>query len=142
VVELHGAEHLVEVAHVAELLGEMVAADLPDRRPRLRQGRAGVPGRRDADPLVARQLLDAGEEQGLPVDRGRVVPEDHVVPVELLGIGERAPRRGSGLKARAVRASPRVSRPRRARRLGAGEGEIVFGFSCRSRGVASVKMER
>src|SRR5262249_15406185 len=98
-IEMDRAKHLVEEPHVAELLSEMVPADLPRRRPGLGQAVAGLPGRRDPDPLVARHLVDAREEQGLAIDASRIVAKGDVIAIERLRIAQGAARtHGRGMK--------------------------------------------
>src|SRR5262249_37113877 len=82
--QAEGPEHLLEEPHVAELLGQMVAADLVDQVLRSGQGRRLVPGCRDADPLVACELVEKGQEQGPPVEAARIVAHRLVVAVERL----------------------------------------------------------
>src|SRR5262249_51067096 len=78
------AEHLLEQPHVTELFREVVAADLVDEVYGTRQRRRLVPGRRDADPLVTRELVEKRQQQGPAVELARIIPHRDVIPVERL----------------------------------------------------------
>src|SRR5207245_6117336 len=81
-VQTEGPEHLLEQPHVTELLRQVVAADLVDQVDRAGYRRAFVPGRRDADPLVTRELVEKGQQQGPPVEAPRIVLHRDVVALE------------------------------------------------------------
>src|SRR5262249_20653270 len=85
--EAERAKHLLEEAHMTELFREMVAADLVDEVHGTGQRRSLVPGRRDADPLVTRELVEKGQQQGPAVELARVVAHRDVIPVERLADG-------------------------------------------------------
>src|SRR5262249_7538530 len=97
--QAEGPEHLLEEPHVAELLGQVVAADLVDQVLRSGQGRRLVPGCRDADPLVACELVEKGQEQGPPVEALRIVAHREGVAVKR-PVDRPARPAGIGLEAR------------------------------------------
>ena len=82
-------EHLVEEPDVAELLAEVVAADLFGRLSGLGHRGDLVPGGRDADPLMPGELVEEGQQQRLAVEGPRIVLHPDVVAVEALGVGQR-----------------------------------------------------